>query len=83
MSSGAGGRVSEQMSAVERASNASSVKKEKVCGASEYARRSEWPSTLCVDFINILPNVRPNVRSRNDDRTRTHVLTPHTHTHPH
>ena len=31
MSSGAGGRVSEQMSAVERASNASSVKKAKEC----------------------------------------------------
>ena len=48
-------------------------------GASEYTWRSEWLSTLCIDFTIILPNVRPKRDFKEAAMTtdsKTHVHTP-------
>ena len=50
-----------------------------MCGVSEYARRSEWPSALCVDFIKILPIVQPKLDFREAAMMRDSEAHAHAH----
>ena len=81
MSSGASEWTSERMN--ERSGTRERSKQcgesERVCGASKYEQRSEWPSTLCVDFIVILPIVRLK-RIRGAAMTMDSETHTHTHT---
>ena len=72
------------MSAAERASGSSSAEQASECNASEHEWRGEWPITLRVDFIVILPivwlkRVRGAVMTT-DSEKNAHIRT-RSHTH--